>query len=539
MEMLSRSSWIHSYCLMVLNQVLILLICFSALQAQNLVPNPNFEAFSNCPAEVNSFTVRSWTSPFWPGSPNYFNVCGGAEVDIPVNFAGQQDAASGDAYVGLYTYGFGTREYIQAKLTEPTLAGAVYELTIVFSSAEDFGHADGLGMLLTEGAPTTERGQLPQLEKVSVVESQNDWHTLTIAYTSPGGETHVTIGNFKNDINTEYVPEGRFRSSAYYYIDSVAVTCKGVASDNVVVDLGGDVEACPADFPLTLSSSLPDAYNEWSTGEEGAAITVFVPGIYAVKSTVDCEYGTDTIRVTRINQPGELFAEDLICTENPYLLEVDDTLGEYIWNDGTIGPILEVDQTGEYTLALRHECGIFTDTIEFIFREDIAGVELLDVYTLCNDEPLRIDLRAAAASEIQWSDGENVFVRDLQATGEYEVTLANTCFDSTYAFEFKQELCVDDLIHLPNAFSPNEDGVNDFFFAQFSEQWAFPRIKFDVFDRWGNQVYSTQDPAFRWDGTFDSQPLDAGVFVYVYTLEVSVNGRTELVSNSGEIALIK
>jgi len=64
---------------------------------------------------------------------------------------------------------------------------------------------------------------------------------------------------------------------------------------------------------------------------------------------------------------------------------------------------------------------------------------------------------------------------------------------------------------IPNAFTPNGDGVNDFFFL---EQKLLQSLVINIFDRWGNQVYTSQDLSFRWDGTLAGIPLQEGTYVY-------------------------
>ena len=67
-------------------------------------------------------------------------------------------------------------------------------------------------------------------------------------------------------------------------------------------------------------------------------------------------------------------------------------------------------------------------------------------------------------------------------------------------------------IFVPSAFSPNGDGTND--------QWHIivrgltKKIQISVFDRWGTQVFSSNDPNLSWDGTAGGHPL-SGTFVYL------------------------
>jgi len=139
------------------------IICFLffvfCLKAQtNLVPNPSFENYTSCPfGNYQIDKVVSWSSA--GGSPDYYNACavpGGASV--PENFYGFQYAASGNGYVGIYTFNKGVsfpnnREHIQANLTTPLSIGVKYYVSFDVSFTLDnneIGYAaDKLGVFFT------------------------------------------------------------------------------------------------------------------------------------------------------------------------------------------------------------------------------------------------------------------------------------------------------------------------------------------------------------------------------------------------------
>lgn len=74
--------------------------------------------------------------------------------------------------------------------------------------------------------------------------------------------------------------------------------------------------------------------------------------------------------------------------------------------------------------------------------------------------------------------------------------------------------CDEPDIFVPNTFTPNDDGNNDVLFVRGQ---AIERLEFMVFDRWGEKVFSTEDQALGWDGTFEGKPVDPAVFVYHLT----------------------
>ena len=68
-------------------------------------------------------------------------------------------------------------------------------------------------------------------------------------------------------------------------------------------------------------------------------------------------------------------------------------------------------------------------------------------------------------------------------------------------------------VYFPKAFTPNNDGLNDFF--AISNPFAVDDLlSFEIFDRWGSRVFSTDDPFEGWDGSFRGQEMNPGVLLY-------------------------
>ncbi|MEZ4959442.1 MAG: gliding motility-associated C-terminal domain-containing protein [Saprospiraceae bacterium] len=95
-------------------------------------------------------------------------------------------------------------------------------------------------------------------------------------------------------------------------------------------------------------------------------------------------------------------------------------------------------------------------------------------------------------------------------------------------------------VFAPNAFSPNNDGINDEF-TLFSGAQATVVKTFLIFDRWGNNVYEIynmplNDLEFGWDGRFKGKPLDPAVFVWLAEVEF-VDGHVEMFE--GGVTLVR
>ena len=117
-----------------------------------------------------------------------------------------------------------------------------------------------------------------------------------------------------------------------------------------------------------------------------------------------------------------------------------------------------------------------------------------------------------------------------------EVSNGNGCtaMDSVYVIVNKDYRC-----YVPNAFSPNADGINDIFYIQ--SRIDVDLLSFRIFSRWGELVFEeengmTNDTGVGWDGQFRGKPAAMGVYVYVATLRF-LDGIEKTIS--GDVVIVK
>lgn len=217
------------------------LLFFISLKAQvNLVPNPSFEYYTQCPYNTNQL----YFSPPWYScstSPDYFNSC--AEftfVGIPQNCGGIQNAHTGDAYAGFSPYDawFDTREMISVKLLDTLEAGKSYRVEFFISPASKFRYANNnFGVFFSSDSINFIDYQytvIPQVNYSLVVDDTTQWTRITGIYAAVGGERFIAIGNFYNNANTiaHIINDTIPHPYSYYYIDDVSIVETKVPSDN-------------------------------------------------------------------------------------------------------------------------------------------------------------------------------------------------------------------------------------------------------------------------------------------------------------------
>ena len=131
----------------------------------------------------------------------------------------------------------------------------------------------------------------------------------------------------------------------------------------------------------------------------------------------------------------------------------------------------------------------------------------------------------------KWSNGSQGTTLSNLKAGQYTVTATdNIGCSSVWDFTVPLVKAYD----IPNAFTPNNDGLNDSFAPIFHLKPNF--MVFKIFNRLGNLVYNNETPDTGWDGNIKGQ--EAASDVYVYWLELDY-GDGHILRGSGEVSLIR
>lgn len=200
---------------------LIMLCTYATSQSQNLVPNPSFEEYLECPQSTGELQqqVVDWYS--WNLSPDYFNQCnnlGLGSAGVPNNAWGFQSPVDGVAYSGVITYAQfidNEREYMAAPLLDTLTIGELYYLRFYASMFDGAAKEDrwcavsNIGMRLfkdpvyDEQFNTLEPDNFAHLNYSQILGDYENWTLIEGWFTANQAYNWVAIGNFFTDSNTE------------------------------------------------------------------------------------------------------------------------------------------------------------------------------------------------------------------------------------------------------------------------------------------------------------------------------------------------
>jgi gliding motility-associated-like protein len=335
------------------------------------------------------------------------------------------------------------------------------------------------------------------------------------------------------------------------YVLSVENAC-GTDTDTVEVsfadppplqDLGPDRTLCEGEAIVLLAIPNGTDAVTWSDSSTFPQLIVDAAGTYSVSVTNACGTTSDSVAITYLAPPPDvaLGPDTLLCPGDTLTLIAPDPAFDIAWQDGQAGSTYDVVVGGTYVLTLSNVCGTSEDSITVQFSETVPTLALPDQLALCPGESVILDATLPIQAEYNWNTGATTPSIAAEAPGQYWVEVTYPCGSVKDTIEIiRDEDCEADLaITFPNVFSPNGDGVNDVFTYSASTSSAVRALEGQIFDRWGNMVYrSTADP-FVWDGRFQGDILNPGVFVYVIRLSILSAGNEEVRQFAGDVTVMR
>jgi OOP family OmpA-OmpF porin len=212
-DQLSRKSNMNTECFYSIRLIALLMllsVCLGA-NAQNLVPNPSFSYPNDC--ESNSLPANALCPWFVTASTlDFYHPCFPSVQSVPFSIGGGEAPFNGEGYVGLYTFSVPPiyREFVSVELTAPLVEQVGCHVTFYLSRMDSSWYATKeIGRLFSENVPESNfnflLSQQPQVkhEGDTFLTNSDGWTKIEGSFIAAGGERYLTIGNFKNDSQTD------------------------------------------------------------------------------------------------------------------------------------------------------------------------------------------------------------------------------------------------------------------------------------------------------------------------------------------------
>ena len=362
----------------------------------------------------------------------------------------------------------------------------------------------------------------------------------------------INAGNWASYFwnNRDITKEVIVDSTVQMYVSIKDVNgCAGSDTINIqvnpipIVDLGNDTTIC-INETVTLDARNPGWNYVWNLGETTQTITVS-EGFFKVivSDSIGCNK-IDSIKVFLDLIPDPYPIKQFeICEGENINLEPDTGFAAFNinWPGLSTNTFLNVDEGGEYYSAVTSNycTDTFMLTVTKIDTPDIALINILGRNTACFDNEsislLLVDSNLPLSS-YEWSTGEITSEIIVTEEGNYYVNVTNIACEAIKEIAIK-EYCLSQL-YIPNAFTPNGEGLNDIFIPiPYGEITNYQLL---VFDRWGEEIFSTKDLNVGWDGTYKGNPCQIDVYVYKATYDfITENQGIKTKARVGTVTLLR
>ncbi len=299
----------------------------------------------------------------------------------------------------------------------------------------------------------------------------------------------------------------------------------------------GDTVICqyaPVSFTNTSTNDLSDFRWDFGDGNTSAQFspehTYDQPGVYRVRLTAsnpipcnDTFYHTvtvDSLPYLYLNPDRDrLCVGETVMFRPVYRPGTDSLVWE--WREGQPDQVMPFVYSfvspGTYPVTVTATYSPCRDTSasDTMYVAPLPLVELgSDTFYCPGEVPLRlVNLKVGKeGDQYHWSNGAHTAAITVKDPGTYwlQVISDNECA-ATDSVTIHRSCFID----LPNVFTPNGDGTNDYFFPRGLLTHGMTSFHMQVFNRWGQLVYESRNLADKgWDGRFNGDPVQEGVYVY-------------------------
>lgn len=360
--------------------------------------------------------------------------------------------------------------------------------------------------------------------EVSPTHTYSDFGSYTITLTATNPSTCNEEDQSSIDVSFVEPPELNQSLNLSQFGNCSELNISGTISDLVNIQeltwfIEGDEVGTGADFEAELPSQ--GTYNV-----EVEIVPVGCQNTFTLSDQVDL--------IAEL--PLDLGPDRSICYDQEGLtLENLTDIGpaNYLWSPGgeTTSEIF-VTNPGTYSVFVTTEACFDEVSINIGLGEEVnpdAEIRICEGVNTLLEVPV-------AYREFNWDTGASDNTIYVEEAGEFEFNYIdqNGCYqEGTFTVEADP---ADVNVFVPNAFTPNGDGINDIFKPSVND---LDDYELRVFNRWGEQMFSTTDPSKGWNGSYEGNDYFVPAGVYAYLIKYSGVCSQDKIEKTGSVMIIR
>jgi gliding motility-associated-like protein len=164
---------------------------------------------------------------------------------------------------------------------------------------------------------------------------------------------------------------------------------------------------------------------------------------------------------------------------------------------------------------------------------DLPYIKALPDTSICLGDTLTLIPETQFATSFKWNNGLQTPTIRISKSGFYQLQVANICGATNTSFKVETGTCFGELL-LPNAFTPNRDGLNDIFKP--SLDFSIKLYRMNIYNRWGTLVFSSNKMQQGWDGMVNRLEQPPGAYIWQVSYVNKTNQKKE---QQGTVLLIR
>ncbi len=287
--------------------------------------------------------------------------------------------------------------------------------------------------------------------------------------------------------------------------------------------------ASSGEINTVVSGGTAPYFYQWSNQSNAANLVDAIAGTYMVIATDahNCTISASATIHTLPQLQVAGVADEVPCANAQGTIDVVVAGGSgpftYSWSTGAVSEDLINVHPGTYHVTVKDVNGCpFDTTFEVVNTNTFSVSAAGSITTVKLGEFIQLSATSTGSSQttFNWSPSfgmscvncPEVTIQPRQSTVFTVVaTDVNGCESQDYV---SVEVVDDHGLFVPNAFTPNGDGNNDFF-QIFGNTAGIHTFNIMVFNRIGEKIYEASEADFMWDGTYKGEKVPLGVYTYV------------------------